>query len=189
MADSKTPAPTTSLADPKSFLGSPMEICIVTPDYRKTLTGLNQMGIGPFRVYTFSPSNTTDQTYRGVSTPFTLRVCFAQLSPTMVYEVIQPVSGPSIFRDWLDAHGNAPGIHHIAYDMNGLEWGERMKAFEERGFVMSQGGSWMGRNRFAFFETESETGTCFETYEFPEDWVDPEPEEWFPRKPEEVEKA
>ena len=45
-----------------------------------------------------------------------------------------------------------------------------------------QAGEWMGRNRFAFFGTEGKTGTCFETYEFPEDWVDPEPEEWFPAR-------
>jgi methylmalonyl-CoA/ethylmalonyl-CoA epimerase len=38
----------------------------------------------------------------------------------------------------------------------------------------------MGKNHFAFFETESETGTCFETYEFPGDWEYLDSEEWFP---------
>ncbi|KAH8728236.1 hypothetical protein GQ44DRAFT_724756 [Phaeosphaeriaceae sp. PMI808] len=169
----------------KSFLGNPMEICIVTPDFKKTIQGLWKMGIGPWRCYSFTPSNTTNQTYRGQSSAFTLRVCFAELSPTMVYEVIQPVdgAGPNIFREWLDAHGNAPGIHHIAYDINGIPFTERVKEFEKRGFVMSQGGSWMGKNHFAFFETGEETGTCFETYEFPSDWEYPKPEEWFPYAP------
>ena len=38
----------------------------------------------------------------------------------------------------------------------------------------------MGRNRFAFFGTEESTSMVFETYEFPDDWVYPEPEEWYP---------
>ncbi|KAF4537153.1 hypothetical protein DIS24_g11566 [Lasiodiplodia hormozganensis] len=171
---------TTATTTP-SFLGNPMEICLVTRDYKRTISGLHALGIGPWRCYSFTPSNTTNQTYRGQASDFTLRVCFAELSPTMVYEVIQPVSGPNIFQEFLDQHGE--GVHHIAYDMNGIPFEERVKEFEKRGFVMSQGGSWMGRNHFAFFETEEKTGTCFETYEFPADWDYPEPESWFPHPP------
>ena len=144
--------------------------------------GLNELGIGPWRVYTFSPENTTEQTYRGQPSLFTIRVCFAQLSPGVVYEVIQPVSGPTIFSDWLNKHNNEPGIHHVAYDFHGIPFKERVEKMTGKGVDMSQSGSWMGRNHFAFFETESATGTCFETYEFPDDWVDPEPDEWFPER-------
>ncbi len=38
----------------------------------------------------------------------------------------------------------------------------------------------MGKNHFAFFETEKETGTCFETIAWDDDWILPEPDEWFP---------
>jgi hypothetical protein len=130
-------------------------------------------------VYTFSPENTTEQTHQGKPSAFTMRVCFAALSPTMTYEVIQPISGPSIFQDWLDQHGNQSGIHHIAYDVNNLPWEQRMKEFEKRGFEVVQSGNFKG-NRFAFFGTEKDTGTCFETYEFPPEWVEPESEEWWP---------
>ncbi|OCK75983.1 hypothetical protein K432DRAFT_307373, partial [Lepidopterella palustris CBS 459.81] len=159
------------------------QICIVTSDYKKTIAGHWQTGIGPWRCYSFTPSNTTSQTYRGQSSPFTLRVSFAELSPTMVYKVIQPVSGTSIFQEWLDKHNDTPGIHHIAYDMNGIPFEDRIKEFEKRAFTMSQGGSWMSKNHFAFFETEDVTGTCFETYESPNDWDYPEPEEWFSHPP------
>lgn len=166
---------------PKSFLGNPMEICIVTADHKRTIRGLHELGIGPWRVYTFSPANTTNQTYRGQASAFELRVCFAELSDSMVYEVIQPVSGANIFQEFLAQHGE--GIHHIAYDMHGKPFAERVDEFEKRGFKMVQGGSWMGKNHFAFFETEGATGTCFETYEFPSDWDYPEPDEWFPSRP------
>lgn len=98
------------------------------------------------------------------------------------YEVISPLSGPTIFSDWLATHNNVPGIHHIAYDIQNLPWDERLKAFAERGFTISQSGNFGPGNRFAFFETEGSTGTCFETYEFKKGWVQPEPEEWVPAR-------
>jgi hypothetical protein len=84
----------------------------------------------------------------------------------MVYEVIQPVSGPSVFEEWLDKHNDTLGIHHIAYDMNGIPFVDRIKEFEKRGFTMSQDGSWMSKNHFAFFETEDVTGTCLRRMSF-----------------------
>lgn len=150
----------------------------MTKDYKRTLTGLSKLGIGPWRVYTCDPSNTRNQSYRGQSSDFTLRFCYADITPNgIVYEVIQPVAGPSIFQEFLDQHGE--GLHHIAYDCNNLPMGERVQEFKKRGFELAQGGSWMGDNHFGFFESE-ETGTCFETIEFAGDWEYPEPDEWFP---------
>jgi methylmalonyl-CoA/ethylmalonyl-CoA epimerase len=101
----------------------------------------------------------------------------------MVYEIIQTVSGPRIFQEGLDKHNDTPGIHHIAYDMNRILFVDRIKQFEKRAFTMSLGGSWRSKNYFAFFETEDVVGTSFETYERPNDWDYPEPEEWFPHPP------
>ncbi|CAA9373324.1 hypothetical protein AVDCRST_MAG94-4340 [uncultured Leptolyngbya sp.] len=49
-------------------------------------------------------------------------------------------------------------------------------------FLPKQSGSWMGKNHFAFFETELATTTCLETIFFPDDWQYPEPEEWYPHQ-------
>jgi len=124
-----------------SFLGSPIEIYLVTNDFKRTIVGLSHLGIGPWYAYTLNPENTTSQTYLGKSSTFNIRVCFADLSPTMVYEVIEPLSGPSIFQEFLDQHGEGSvfpvrprwarlrqgssskriaGIHHIAYDCNNI---------------------------------------------------------------------
>lgn len=158
----------------------------MTKDYKRTLTGLSALGIGPWRIYTCDPSNTTSQTYRGHSVPFTIRFCYADITPGgMVYEVIQPVSGPTIFEEFLDKKGE--GIHHVAYDCNGVPMEERVRAFAERGYEMVQGGSWIGESRFAFFESaEQEMGTFFETIAFPDGWEYPEPDEWFPAAEAEV---
>ena len=158
----------------KDFLGNVVEICIVTRDHKRTIDGLLLLGIGPWKAYTFTPENTANQTYRGQPASFTLKVCFAQAG-NVVYELIQPLSGPTIFEEFLEKHGE--GVHHVAYDCGGKPWEQRLAGFKDRGFQLAQSGSWQGRNHFAFFETEDATTTCFETYFFPEDWEDPVPDE------------
>lgn len=166
------------VSDP--FLGNAVEIALVTRDHQRTMEGLWRVGIGPWQVHTFSPENTTQQTYRGKPSPFTLRVCFAHCG-NMVWELIEPVSGPTIFAEFLESHGE--GIHHIAYDCNNVPFDRRIEEFARRGFALVQSGSWMGRNHFAFFDTEGATTTCLETYFFPDDWAYPEADAWYPARP------
>lgn len=165
-------------ADP--FLGQALEIGVVTRDHRRTMAGLWRLGIGPWQVHTFSPENTTNQRYRGQPSPFTLKVCFAHHG-TLVWELIEPVSGPTIFAEFLERHGE--GLHHVAYDCNHAPFEQRLAGFARRGFQLVQSGSWLGRNHFAFFATEQATTTCLETYSFPEGWQYPEPEAWYPPRP------
>lgn len=163
-----------------SYLGNVIELAIVTSDHRKTMEGLVRLGIGPWMVYTFSPENVTDQTYRGQAAQFTIKVCFAKFG-NIIWELMEPVSGPTIFQEFLDQHGN--GLQHVAFDCNDAPWEERIAELERRGFRCVQSGKWMGRNAFAFFETADATGTVFETYHFPPDWTYPDPEEWYPAPP------
>ena len=164
-----------SLNDP--FLGNAIEIAIVTRDHKRTMAGLCRFGIGPWQVHTFSPENTTNQTYRGKPSPFMMKVCFAQLG-AVIWELIEPVSGDTIFAEFLERHGE--GIHHVAFDCNNIPFEQRIAEFERRGFQLVQSGSWMGKNHFVFFETEDVTTTCLETYSFPDDWQYPDPDEWYP---------
>lgn len=86
-----------SEADP--FLGDVIEIAIVTRDHKRAMEGLWRLGIGPWQVHTFTPENTTNQTYRGQPSPFALRVCFASLG-NIIWELIEPLSGPTIFAEF-----------------------------------------------------------------------------------------
>ena len=161
------------------FLGNVVEIAVVTRHHKRTMESLWRLGIGPWQVFTFSPENTANQTYRGNASPFTLKVCFAQRG-ALVWEIIEPVSGPTIFADFLDSHGE--GIHHVAYDCNNIEFEPRIAEFARRGAEVVQSGSWLGKNHFAFFESEDESAPCLETYFFPADWEYPEPEECYPSR-------
>lgn len=163
-----------------SFLGKAVEFCIVTEDHRRTMAEFCKLGIGPWAVHTFSPETVTEQTYYGEPSEFAIKVCFAQYGG-MIWEIMEPLWGNSIFQDFLNHRGS--GFHHIAYNCNNLPWEERIKTFHERNFKLVQSGKWMGRNSFAFFDTEDGLGTVLETYHFPEDWKYPEPEAWFPSPP------
>lgn len=163
-----------------SFLGGLIEICLVTADHQRTMEGLVRLGIGPWRIYTFDSRTVTDRTYRGVAADWAIKVCFADVGDLAV-EIMQPLHGPSIFQEHLDRHGE--GIHHVAFDVAGRPWADRLRAFAERGFRVSQSGRFVDQNAFAFFDTEEATGTTFETYDIPTGFVWPEPEAWFPAPP------
>ncbi|KAK3048325.1 hypothetical protein LTR09_010318 [Extremus antarcticus] len=180
------------------FLGQPIEICIVTGDLRSTLTGLCKLGIGPFKIFHFTASTLTSQTLRGQPASFALDVAFAEQG-SMIWEVMQPVSGQTVMQEFLDATGGKGGIHHVAFDCatcsgssgSGSLVGEKARAeavrrreeFEQRGFEMVMSGVWHGKKgtcEFMFFDTEGAINTCFETYVFSDDWEEPEDVEVFP---------
>ena len=163
-----------------SFLGNLVEVCIATRDHRRTMEGLVRLGIGPWRVYTFTSENVIEQTYGGRPAEFSLKVCFAE-GKNVIWELMQPLGGPNIVEDFLEEHGE--GIHHFAFDCENVPLGRRITEYAERGFPLTQSGKWMDQNAFAFFGTEGATSAVFETYVFPEGFEYPEPEEWFPAPP------
>jgi methylmalonyl-CoA/ethylmalonyl-CoA epimerase len=156
------------------FLGKVVEICIVSSDCRRTTSELSKLGIGPFHIYEFNGSTVSDRQYRGQPSDFELLVAFATHGD-IVWEIMQPVSGSSIMREFLDRRGE--GIHHVAFDCDHIPPQQRREEFQRRGYTVVQSGIWHGKKgtcEFMFFDTEGAIGTCFESYNFSVDWEDPE---------------
>lgn len=162
-----------------SFLGDTLQVCVVTRDMQRTLDGFVRMGIGPWRVYTFSPETVQDQTFRGKPARYSMRLALAT-SGTMMWEVIQPLEGPSIYTEFLEKHGE--GVQHVGQACNGLGFDAQCERFAEAGRQMIQSGTWKGV-RYAYFATEELIGTTVEIFDFPEGFVFPEPEQWVPARP------
>jgi methylmalonyl-CoA/ethylmalonyl-CoA epimerase len=163
-----------------SFLSETIQVCVVTRDYRRTMAGMVEAGIGPWRVYTFARPQVTETTYRGRPTEFSMKLCLT-FTGNMMWEIVQPLDGPSIYKEFLERHGE--GVHHVAFACADLSWDERVREFERRGFEMIQSGIWLGRVPWAYFGTEDATTTTFEVFQIPDGFVLPEPEEWYPAPP------
>lgn len=163
-----------------SFLGDNIQICVVTRDFRRTMEGLVRAGIGPWRVYTFDSSTVQELTYRGQPGKYSMKLGLS-FSGSMMWEIVQPVTGPNIYEEFLEKHGE--GIHHVAFGCNNVPWADRLKAFKDHGYELIQSGVWQGRVPYAYFETEADTTTTIEIFDIPSDFVMPEPEEWYPAPP------
>ena len=85
---------------PCPFLGAITEVCIVTPNHKKTMDGLLRLGIGPFQVFDFTPETVPERYFCGKAGEFELKVCFAKHGE-LVFEIMQPVGGQSLMGEWL----------------------------------------------------------------------------------------
>lgn len=168
---------------PKAFLGSMIEICIVSSDIKRTIDGLSTLGIGPFKIYDFNSKTVTHRTFRGQASDFELRVAFAQQGD-MTWEIMQPISRSSIMAEYLDKTGD--GVQHVAFACNGVPMEDRVRMFKERGFEVVMSGVWKGKRgecEFIFFDTEGKVGTVVETIGFSDNWEEPDEIEIYPAQP------
>ena len=86
-------------------------------------------------------------TYRGRPADFVADVSFSYAGATQL-ELIAPVSGESIYTDFLDSVG--PGLHHICIEADDLG-----RALAERDAVVVQRGLMPGGLEFAYVSAEA----------------------------------
>ena len=162
-----------------SFLGDTIQICVVTRDHRKRMAGFVNLGIGPWAVYDFAPPHITETTYRGRPGQYAMRLCLAW-SGNMLWEIIEPTAGESIYTEFLEAQGE--GIQHVAVACGDLGMQARIDEFRARGYEMVQSGVFNGDVPYAYFDTRDDLGTIVEIFDIPETGL-PDPVEWYPAPP------
>lgn len=82
---------------------------------------------------------------------------------TVTWEWIEPLQGPTVYRDFLKAHGE--GLHHLAFDVPDIDAAAR--AWEAVGVPIVQSGAWgekgkPGSGRFAYADTSAIGGVTIE---------------------------
>jgi methylmalonyl-CoA/ethylmalonyl-CoA epimerase len=70
----------------------------------------DELGIGPWTAYRLEPPRLKDTRYHGAAVEFSLLHALAWQGDVQ-FELVQPLAGPSIFTDHLEAHGE--GLHHV----------------------------------------------------------------------------
>lgn len=100
--------------------------------------------------------------YRGKPTPARAKLAFIPFGD-ITMELIEPVDGPSTWRDFLEAHG--PGVHHIAFEVKDID--RQVELMEQKGAKLVQCGQWTtGRGgRYAYLDSMSQLSVTIELLE------------------------
>lgn len=97
--------------------------------------------------------------YRGNDSPAKAKLAFMKFGQVEI-ELIEPDHSPSIWREYLDEHGE--GIQHLAFVISGMK--ERVAALEKSGHVLLQRGEYSG-GRYSYMDTTSTLKTVVELLE------------------------
>ncbi len=141
------------------------QIGIVVTDIEEAMRRWGRvLACGPWSVYTYGRAILRNPTFRGDEGRFEMRLALAGSRPQI--ELIQPLQGPSLYHEWLDAHGE--GLHHVGMRVPNLQDGIRDMA--GRGYGVLQSGSGYGLDGdggFAYLDTAEDLGVILELIEVP----------------------
>jgi methylmalonyl-CoA/ethylmalonyl-CoA epimerase len=126
---------------------------------------------GPWHCYTYGPETVPELRFRGGPGRFAMRIALAGERPQL--ELIEPLTGPSLYEEWLEAHGE--GVQHLGIHVPSLA--EAVASMEAAGYAVLQLGSGYGLDGdggFAYFDTAREFGVVLEAIEVPRRRREPE---------------
>ena len=97
--------------------------------------------------------------YNGKPTIARARLAFFHMGQLDV-ELIEPIDGPSTWKDQLDQHGDS--LHHIAFVIKGMQ--EKVAYLDSKGIPLLQRGEYTG-GRYAYLDGVTQLGTVLELLE------------------------
>lgn len=115
-----------------------------------------------FPAFNITHGPLTDLEFRGEPGRFDQRLGW-QRHGEIVYEWIEPLQGPTVYEEALEARGE--GFHHLAFDVEDMD--EAIRFFGDHRLECSQSGGWgeagkPGSGRFAYIDTEGLGGITLE---------------------------
>lgn len=104
----------------------------------------------------------TNRQYRGQAGQFDQELGW-QRQGQVAYEWIQPLKGPTVYEDFLKAHGE--GLQHFGVSVEDMD--KAVGEWKGRGYAVSQSGGWgetgkPGSGRFAYIDLEAVGGLTLE---------------------------
>lgn len=116
------------------------QLAFVTSDLRRSMTAwVETLGIGPWEVYSFNQDNVSELRVGGrvISEPFSFLVAFTTVGD-MQFEIIQPISGPTIYQDYIDRRGE--GFHHVKEKIDDAQMERTLADYAGIGIGVMQAG-------------------------------------------------
>jgi Glyoxalase/Bleomycin resistance protein/Dioxygenase superfamily len=129
------------------------QIAVVCNDLERTMAQYTKLlGWGPWNVYRHEPPRLHDTEVRGQPAEYTMLGAETHVGD-MGFELLQPLEGPSIYREWLETHGE--GLHHVAVMLHDFDESTALKQkFAEVGASVLMGGRIGETIEFYYIDTE-----------------------------------
>ena len=110
--------------------------------------------------------------YHGEPADYEMRIALSYFGDSRI-ELIQPISGDSIYSDFIEEHGL--GVQHLGLLVDNMQ--EVIEQAEKEGIKVIQDGSGFGLDgdgHYAYLNTEEDFGVTFELIERPKGRLTPE---------------
>jgi methylmalonyl-CoA/ethylmalonyl-CoA epimerase len=129
------------------------QIAVVCKDLQKTMEQYTRLlGWGPWNVYRHEPPRLHDTELHGQPAGYTMLGAETHVGD-MGFELLQPLEGPSIYREWIDNHGE--GLHHVAVMLQDFDESTALREkFAEVGASVLMGGRIGETIEFYYLDTE-----------------------------------
>jgi methylmalonyl-CoA/ethylmalonyl-CoA epimerase len=141
------------------------QVAFLVPDLASAVSTWSAvLGRSDWLVYTYNPSTVPELTFRGKPAQFSIRLALSGARPQV--ELIQPLSGPSIYEEWIDRHGF--GAHHVGFHVPICRPIVDRLAAEGFEAVQAGGGYGLdGDGAFAYYDLVDALGLYAEVIEAP----------------------
>jgi hypothetical protein len=129
------------------------QIAVVCNDLQKTMENYtNLLGWGPWNVYRHEPPQLHHTEIGGKPAGYSMLGAETQVGG-VIFELVQPMEGPSIYKDWLKRHGE--GLHHVAVMLHDFEESNLLKErFAQKGMPILMSGRIGETIEFFYIDTE-----------------------------------
>jgi methylmalonyl-CoA/ethylmalonyl-CoA epimerase len=142
------------------------QIAFVVEDLEQTVEAYHRtFGIGGWHFYTYGTGLCRQMSYRGQPCEYTMRVALSYFG-SMRIELIEPVSGPTVYADFVERHGY--GVQHLGVLVEDME--TALAQARAAGFQMIMDGSGFGPDgdgHYAYLDTEEVYGVTIELIQRP----------------------
>lgn len=142
------------------------QVSQVVEDVERTVARYWQLfGVGPWEFYTYQKPLLARQSYRGRPSDYSMRLALCWMGPTR-YELIQPLRGPSVYEDFIRAHGY--GVQHLGIVVTDMPAALEQARAAGIQMVMDGGGFGLdGDGWYAYLDTEELLGVTLELIQRP----------------------
>lgn len=117
------------------------------------------LGVPTPEIRTTDPVEQAQTEYVGARTPARARLAFFDAGQVQI-ELIEPIDGPSTWKDQLDRHGDS--IHHVALRIQDMQ--DKVVKLGAMGMPLVQRGEYTG-GRYAYFDGVAQLGAILELLE------------------------